>query len=179
MLFPRTLTSFKISLRNSRFAPIFFSANSAYDSHLEMIADRMKIDPIELRLKNMLSKGEEFAAGDTVIDCDLKGALLQITDEIGLGQKEADNLAPGIKRGKGVACAVKDGGGTRKAAHAIVKILNDGSVLLLSGSVEIGQGVQTTLQQIVAEELTLPVEKIHIAQIDTGFTPFRSRYQRE
>ena len=144
----------------------------AYDSHLEMIAQRMKIDPIDLRLKNMLSKGEEFAAGDTVIDCDLKGALLQITDEIGLGQNEANNLAPGIKRGKGVACAVKDGGGTRKAAHAIVKILNDGSVLVLSGSVEIGQGVQTTLQQIVAEELSLPVEKIHIAQIDTGFTPF-------
>jgi CO/xanthine dehydrogenase Mo-binding subunit len=144
----------------------------AYDSHLEMIAQRMKIDPIDLRLKNMLSKGEEFAAGDTVIDCDLKGALLQITDEIGLGQKEANSLAPGIKRGKGVACAVKDGGGTRKAAHAIVKILNDGSVLVLSGSVEIGQGVQTTLQQIVAEELSLPVEKIHIAQIDTGFTPF-------
>jgi CO/xanthine dehydrogenase Mo-binding subunit len=132
----------------------------------------MKMDPVELRLKNMLSKGDEFALGDTVIDCDLKGALLQITDEIGLKQKETDTLAPGIKRGKGVACAVKDGGGTRKAAHAMVKILNDGSVLLLSGSVEIGQGVQTTLQQIVAEELTLPVEKIHIAQIDTGFTPF-------
>ena len=144
----------------------------AYDSHLEMIAHRMKMDPVELRLKNMLSKGDEFALGDTVIDCDLKGALLQITDEIGLKQKETDTLAPGIKRGKGVACAVKDGGGTRKAAHAMVKILNDGSVLLLSGSVEIGQGVQTTLQQIVAEELTLPVEKIHIAQIDTGFTPF-------
>ncbi len=104
-----------------------------------MIAHRMKIDPIELRLKNMLSKGEEFAAGDAVIDCDLKGALLQITDKIGLRQKEDDKLAPGIKRGKGVACAVKDGGGTRKAAHAIVKILNDGSVLVLSGSVEMGK----------------------------------------
>jgi CO/xanthine dehydrogenase Mo-binding subunit len=137
-----------------------------------MIAHRMKLDPFELRMINMLTKGEDFAIGDTPIDCDLKSALSRIAEEIGLRTKITERLAPGIKRGKGIACAVKDGGGTRKAAHAIVKILNDGSVLVLSGSVEIGQGVQTMVQQIVAEELTLPLEKIHIGQIDTSYTPF-------
>ena len=87
-------------------------------------------------------------------------------------QQDRAKLAPGIRRGKGIACAVKDGGGTRKAAHAIVKIAIDGSVVVLCGSVEIGQGVQTMVQQIVAEELTLPLEKIFIGQIDTSYTPF-------
>lgn len=144
----------------------------AYDSHLEMIAHRMNVDPFELRMKNILEKGEDFAFGDTPIDCDLKTALYRVAEDIELWTTTTAKLGSGIKRGKGIACAVKDGGGTRKAAHASVKIAIDGSVVVLCGSVEVGQGVLTMVQQIVAEELTVPLEKIFIGQIDTSFTPF-------
>lgn len=142
----------------------------AYDSHLEMVAQRMKLDPLELRLKNLLGKGEDFAAGDTPLDCDLKEALQKVAAAVEWGTTEPS--AAGTRRAKGIACALKDGGGTHKAAHAIVKILNDGSALVSSASVEIGQGVRTALQQIVAEELLLPADKIHVGEIDTRYTPF-------
>ncbi|MFQ5851967.1 MAG: xanthine dehydrogenase family protein molybdopterin-binding subunit [Candidatus Binatia bacterium] len=147
----------------------------AYESHLDMIAHRLKIDPLELRLKNILEKGEEYAAGDTPIDCDLKAGLKQVADLIGWEKK--DQGIQGIKgskvrRGKGIACGVKDGGGTNKAAHAMVKILIDGSALLSFGSVEIGQGIRTALLQVVAEELSISPEKVHVAELDTQYTPF-------
>ena len=133
----------------------------------------MNVDPFELRMKNILEKGEDFALQDTPIDCDsLKIALSRVAEDIELWTTTTPKLGSGIKRGKGIACAVKDGGGTRKAAHASVKIAIDGSVVVLCGSVEVGQGVLTMVQQIVAEELTVPLEKIFIGQIDTSFTPF-------
>ena len=58
-------------------------------------------------------------------------------------------------RGKGLACCMKDGGGTYKVASAAVKMNSDGSIILLTGTVEIGQGARTALSQIVAEEQLL------------------------
>ena len=163
----------------------------AYESHLDMIAHRLKMDPVELRMKNLLDRGEDYAAGDTPIDCDLKGGLQRIAEAIGWGQKVEANPHPSlslegrglkvrveglkgsrIKRGKGIACGVKDGGGTNKPANAMVKILSDGSVLLSSGSVEIGQGMRTAFLQIVAEELSVAPDKIQVAELDTQYTPF-------
>jgi CO/xanthine dehydrogenase Mo-binding subunit len=118
-----------------------------------------------------LTKGEDFAAGDTPTDCDLKGALAKVAEAIGWGAEDIP-AKPGVKRGKGLACALKDGGGTKKAAHANVKILNDGSLVVFSGSVEIGQGVQTVMRQIVAEEFAVPGDQVRVDEIDTRYTPF-------
>jgi CO/xanthine dehydrogenase Mo-binding subunit len=142
----------------------------AYDSHLDMIARRMKIDPVELRLKNLLGRGDEYASGDTPIDCDLKGALRRIANEFNRSGGESPK-GP-VRRGRGVAACVKDGGGTNKAAHAMVKILIDGSVVMSTGSVEIGQGMRTAFLQLVAEELSVPVENVQAAELDTQYTPF-------
>lgn len=151
----------------------------AYESHLDMIAYRLKMDPVELRMKNLLERGEEYAPGDTPIDCDLKLGLKQVAEAIGWGKqvegvKSARDQAmgPRIKRGKGIACGVKDGGGIDKPANAMVKILSDGSVLLSSGSVEVGQGMRTAFLQIVAEELSVSPDKIQMAELDTQYTPF-------
>ena len=142
----------------------------AYDSHLEMIARRLHIDANALRLKNLLRRGDEYAAGDTPIDCDLHGALNRVANEISHAAVKFSES--GLKRGRGVAAAVKDGGGTNKAAHALVKILLDGSVVYSSGSVEIGQGMRTAFLQMVANELTVPVESVQAAELDTQYTPF-------
>src|SRR5207244_12859791 len=75
-------------------------------------------------------------------------------------------------KANGIATAVKDGGGTNKPANAAVKIFNDGSVLLSTGSVEIGQGMRTAFLQVVAEELSVPPERVRVAALDTHYTPF-------
>jgi CO/xanthine dehydrogenase Mo-binding subunit len=144
----------------------------AYESHLDMIAHRMQLDPVALRMKNLLDPGEAYAPGDTPMDCDLKGALQKLVIAVGGSAPVAAPDGSTKRRGVGVACCLKDGGGTNKSAHAMVKILSDGSVLLFSGAVEIGQGVRTALAQIVARELALPPEDVQVADVDTHSTPF-------
>ncbi len=145
----------------------------AYESHLDMIAHDLKIDPLQLRLKNLLDKGELYTAGNIPIDCDLKSELKLLADNIGWEKPEpAKNSKPGVKRGKGIACAVKDGGGVNKEANATIKVLIDGSVILFLGAVEIGQGVRTALMQVAAEELSVKPDRVQVAPLDSAYTPF-------
>jgi len=145
----------------------------AYESHLDMIAHHLNLDPLQLRFNNLLDKDELYTAGNIPIDCDLRSELKLLAENIGWGKQDPESrIRPGIKRGKGIACGVKDGGGVNKEANAVVKILIDGSVILFFGAVEIGQGVRTALMQIAAEELRVKPERIQVAPIDTAYTPF-------
>jgi CO/xanthine dehydrogenase Mo-binding subunit len=145
----------------------------AYETHIDMIAQRMGIDPFEIRMKNLLDQGESFSSGDTPIDCDLKAGLKQVAQAIGWGSRSNVHHDDGPKRrGIGIATAMKDGGGTNKPANASVKIFNDGSVLLSTGSVEVGQGMRTAFLQVVAEELSVPTQHVRVAALDTHYTPF-------
>jgi CO/xanthine dehydrogenase Mo-binding subunit len=139
----------------------------AYESQMDIIAEKLAMDPLALRLKNLLKKGELYTPGDTPVDCDLKEGLLRTAKEIGWNKK--DNKP---NRGKGLACCMKDGGGTYKVASAAVKMNSDGSIILLTGTVEIGQGARTALSQIVAEELAVPMSRITVAELDTDVTPY-------
>ena len=145
----------------------------AYETHIDMIAQRLGMDPYELRMKNLLDKGESFSEGDTPVDCDLKAGLKQVADAIGWNARKKNGAASGAKkRGIGIATAMKDGGGTNKPANAAVTIFNDGSVLLSTGSVEVGQGMRTAFLQVVAEELSVPTDRVRVAALDTHYTPF-------
>ena len=139
----------------------------AYESQMDIIAEKLAMDPLALRLKNLLKKGELYTPGDTPVDCDLKEGLLRAAKEIGWHKQ--DNKP---NRGKGLACCMKDGGGTYKVASAAVKMNSDGSIILLTGTVEIGQGARTALSQIVAEELAVPLSSITVAELDTDVTPY-------
>ena len=145
----------------------------AYESHIDIIAERLGVDPFELRMKNLLDQGESFSPGDTPIDCDLKAGLKNVAQAIGWDARPNGQKNSGSKKiGIGIATAMKDGGGTNKPANAAVTIFNDGSVLLSTGSVEIGQGMRTAFLQVVAEELSVPLEKVRVAALDTHYTPF-------
>ncbi|HJX11291.1 MAG TPA: molybdopterin cofactor-binding domain-containing protein, partial [Candidatus Binatia bacterium] len=139
----------------------------AYESQMDMIAARLGLDPLELRLKNLLKKGDLYTAGDTPVDCDLKEGLLKVADAIKWRQKPSKP-----NRAKGISCCIKDAGGTYKVAGATVKMSSDGSVVLLTGTVELGQGPRTALSQIVAEELAMNLDQIAVAQLDTDVTPY-------
>jgi CO/xanthine dehydrogenase Mo-binding subunit len=138
----------------------------AYESQMDIIAQKLGLDPLKFRLKNLLKKGELYTPGDTPVDCDLRAGLLRAAREIGWGERERRH------RGKGLAVCMKDGGGTYKVSSAAVKMNADGSVVLLTGTVEVGQGARTALSQVVAEELGVPFDAVAVAQLDTDVTPY-------
>jgi CO/xanthine dehydrogenase Mo-binding subunit len=138
----------------------------SYESHTDLIAERLGIDPLEFRLKNLLKKGEPYTPGDTPVDCDLKEGLLKVAKALNWTGRPKPNT------GKGLSCCIKDAGGTFKIAGATVRMASDGSVVLLTGTVEIGQGARTALAQVVAEELALGLDRVAVAQLDTDVTPY-------
>ena len=139
----------------------------AYESQMDMMAERLGIDPVDLRLKNLLKKGEIYTVGDTPVDCDLKEGLLKVANDLNWRDKSTKPYT-----GKGLGMCMKDAGGTYKVAGATVRISSDGSVVLLTGTVEIGQGPRTALSQIVAEELATTLDQVTVAQLDTDVTPY-------
>src|SRR4029077_5947326 len=139
----------------------------AYESQMDMIADRLGIDPLDMRLKSLLKKGDLYTAGDTPGDCDLEEGLLKVADAI---QWKTKTTKP--NRAKGLSCCMKDAGGTYKVAGATVKMSSDCGVCLRTGTGEIGQGARTALSQVVAEELSMSMDQITVAQLDTDVTPY-------
>jgi len=78
-------------------------------------------------------------------------------------------LAPG--RGRSVCCSASDAG-AHPVTLAMVQVYTDGSVSVLSGSTEIGQGSHTVLAQIAAEEMGVPLDKVRLIASDTSITLF-------
>jgi CO/xanthine dehydrogenase Mo-binding subunit len=138
----------------------------AYESQMDMLAERLGIDPLELRTINLLKRGETFIAGDLPIDCDFEEGLRKAADAI--GWKEPST---GKRRGKGLACTIK-APLAPSVSSAMVRMHADGSATLLTGTVECGQGGHTALSQIVAEELALPLERVKVAQSELGMSPY-------
>jgi CO/xanthine dehydrogenase Mo-binding subunit len=162
----------------------------ASECQMDLIAERLGMDPLELRLRNLLKRGEEYVPGDTPMDGDMLEGLRCTAAAVGWPTAAAGSglrvaspgLEPGTRnrelgtvakrRGVGLACAFKDGGGTHSVSTAIVRIHADGSVTVLMGSAEHGQGARTVMTQIVAETLGVPMERVIVATPDTALTPF-------
>jgi CO/xanthine dehydrogenase Mo-binding subunit len=134
---------------------------------MDLIAERLGWDALEFRLKNVLKKGEPYTAGDYPIDCDLKEGLLKVAKELGWKRKSDKAY-----RGRGIGCCLKDAGGTFKIAGATAKMSSDGSVVLQMGTVEVGQGARTALSQVAAEELSVSLDQVSVAELDTDVTPY-------
>ncbi|GLY89898.1 xanthine dehydrogenase family protein molybdopterin-binding subunit [Actinoallomurus iriomotensis] len=139
----------------------------ASESQVDMIARRLGMDPYELRIKNLKRLGEPFVPGESGIDSDLAEGLDTVAGELGYHRR-----ARTPNRGMGLAIGFKDGGGVNKPAQARVKVTANGAVYVNSGTVEIGQGASTTLCQVAAEVLGVPLEQVAYAPINTDVTPF-------
>ncbi|MBI4491749.1 MAG: xanthine dehydrogenase family protein molybdopterin-binding subunit [Chloroflexi bacterium] len=168
----------------------------AYESQMDDIARRLGIDPLELRLKNLLREGDQFVTGEQLTSIGGSRCLEQVAETIGLRSAENEsadlrlqsadwsqsalcNLKSQINRtqhsalvrGKGLACMIKSSTAATNSA-ASVRLNADGSAQLLTSAVEIGQGCGTTLAQIVAETLGLPLERVSVSLPDTDVTPY-------
>ena len=145
----------------------------AYESQMDDIARRLGIDPLEIRLKNLLQEGDVFVTGDKLVSVGIADCLKGAAEAVGWqGKAEQENRVPSGKvRGKGLAVMIKTTM-TPSNSSAVVRLNADGSAVLLTSSVEIGQGTQTSLAQIVAEELGISPERVSVTFPDTDVTPF-------
>ncbi|QPM90573.1 xanthine dehydrogenase family protein molybdopterin-binding subunit [Pseudooceanicola algae] len=145
-------------------------ATWASESQIDMIARRLGIDPMEMRLKNLVALHEPWMPGESGVDSDMAEGLALVAEAIGYGaHKKAE---PGWTRGHGLAIGFKDGGGVNKPAQARVKVSTGGDIHLMCGTVEIGQGARTALSQVVAEILGAPLKRVEYLPLDTRYTPF-------
>jgi CO/xanthine dehydrogenase Mo-binding subunit len=138
----------------------------ALESHMDTLAEVCRSDPLEFRLRHLLGRGEELKPDATAVDADLRQGTLAAAASI---RWSAGNGAQ--NRGAGIAVGVSDSE-AMPVSLALVRLLADGSVILLAGTTEVGQGARTILSQIVAQELQLPVESVTMYGTDTSTTPF-------
>ena len=148
----------------------------AVESQLDMIAAELGISPIDIRLKNARVSGEMLPNGDNVHNCGLKDCILDIAKHTDFKEKiESRRTEKKGRYRKGIGIGVSSyfGGSLiyPNSSSVIVKMNDDGSVSLLTGSLDIGQGAETILCQIVAEELKLPMEEVRVFAADTETTP--------
>ena len=167
----------------------------AGELNMDMAADRLGIDPVELRRRNLLAPGDTLIAGKRPLDADLVADLDAIVCALdghaaerdaaersaagcGAAGPAADRDASGgaaseagVRRGRAVAVTASDAGAS-PISTAQVRMHADGSVTLLVSSTEMGQGSRTALAQIAARELHVPLEAVAVGQSDTRFTPF-------
>jgi len=143
----------------------------AVEAQLDIIAEKMRMNPLDLRLKNAFLAGEPHPAKLLVQSCGFSETLKKAAE--GIGWKEKRGKLP-FGRGVGLAGASFPSGVSNMShisSGAIVKIERDGSITLLTGAADIGQGAETVISQIVAEELGVPLADIRITAADTEITP--------
>jgi CO/xanthine dehydrogenase Mo-binding subunit len=142
----------------------------AYERQMDIIAAELGIDPVELRRRNLLADGDTFATGQLMHDMrfrDLLDDAVSLFDETG-GDEPAD---PAIRRGRGCAVGIKSTI-TPSTSNASVKVNVDGSMQVLTSTVEMGQGAHTAIAQIAADGLGMDIGAIRIVGPDTDTTPF-------
>jgi len=142
----------------------------AYESHMDMIARALKLDPAEFRRKNLLREGGVHATGQAIIDAPLDKVLETILSRIGWSTP-FDRGTGTIRRGRGFGVAIK-AVTSPTTSVAIINIGGDGSVTLSCSTVDMGQGSNTGLAQMVGEALNVPAESVRIVHPDTDVTPY-------
>ena len=143
----------------------------AHETQMDIIADVLGLDPVELRRKNVLQKGDPFTTGEPMPEMHYNELIESAVERIGW-KKGPLVVREGHKvRAKGIAVIVK-GMATPTTSTSTVKLNADGSLNVLTSSVEMGQGLKTALAQIAASEMGLPVRRVRVSEPDTAFTPF-------
>ena len=160
--------------------------NFAVESQMDMIAEELSIDPIYLRLKNHIRKGDTFyGQGPDVVclveSCGTEEILRKGAERIGW-QTRDDHAAdkPWVRRGVGMALGFHtSGAGSPEPSKfildysgAVVKMNDDGTAVLINAAADSGGGSLSSHAAIVAEELGLRYEDVIVYMGDTNMTPF-------
>jgi CO/xanthine dehydrogenase Mo-binding subunit len=149
------------------------------ESQLDEVARRLSMDRLEIRRRNLLRPGEEVRPGGKPLDADLIGDVEIAAAEVGWSDSSADVYprAPEAvprgryRRGRGVSVGLL-AAGAQPVSMATVRMGPDGSVTVLVGTTELGQGARTVMAQIAAGVLNSPVSKVVMRGTDTRYTPY-------
>ena len=134
----------------------------ALESHLDEIARRLGIDPLDFRMRNLIEDGEETAWGQRFEHVRVKETLEAAADAAGYGEPRAPFVGRGI--------AIGDHGSGGGIGNAEIALEPGGGVVLGTAIFDQGSGTHTTLQQVVAEELRTPLHRIRLEVWDTDGT---------
>lgn len=148
----------------------------AIESQIDELCERLGIDPLEFRLKNLKGVGDLFK-GNPIASCGLAECIMRGAERISWKKKRRSrvNRTRSKPRGVGMACCMWVSGaqpGKLDATTSVLKANEDGTFHLLMGSTDAGTGSKTTLTQICAEELGVRFEDVHVVYGDTEVTPF-------
>jgi CO/xanthine dehydrogenase Mo-binding subunit len=138
----------------------------ALESHIDEIARQLDIDPLAFRVKNLIFDGEETASGERFEHVRVHETLQAAAEAAGYHQPKPPYV------GRGIAIGDRPAGGGQ--ATAAITLQPDGRVILGTPIFDQGTGTYTTLCQVVAEELRVPLEHIQVEIWDTDALPFDS-----
>lgn len=153
----------------------------AVESMMDMLAEQLGMDPVEVRRINALRLGSVTNTGQTLSE---SVGLLECLERVNaeMHRRAGDNPfvsrivegAPYLRRAWGIALAYKNtglGDGAPDKATAEVELCSDGVLEVRISSAEIGQGLVTVLQMIVAQEFNTTVNHVRVLLSDTDLTP--------
>jgi CO/xanthine dehydrogenase Mo-binding subunit len=139
-------------------------------SMISMMARDLGLDPVQVMLKNIVKEGDTLVSGAKIATSGLERAIKKVAEEIRWEEKNVKRVA---NRGLGFACGAQQSGnrmGGHFASSAMVKIAEDGTVNLVHGGTELGQGCDTVFAQMAAEVLGLDMGDVHLGTEDSHDT---------
>jgi 4-hydroxybenzoyl-CoA reductase alpha subunit len=155
----------------------FGAPQAAYagETQLNIAAEKLGMDPIDIRVINDMQQGDVIPEVARVSTCGFKECLEKVRHVSGWDEKRK-NKTPG--KGLGIGCFSFISGGVfnwfdthYNFAAAEVTVFDDGTAQLASMACDIGQGPDTILPQILAGELGISIDKIRLISMDTAITP--------
>jgi CO/xanthine dehydrogenase Mo-binding subunit len=156
-------------------APGAHNATFAIESHIDMMARELGLDPLEVRLKNAVEEGDPLPSGQPYPRIGLRECLEAIAESEVWRRRSRSNENPnrpgGRASARGVGLAIGGWMGGLQPASAIVCLNSDGTINVTVGSADI-TGTNTTFAQIAAEVLGVPMEMVNVTTGDTRTAPY-------
>ncbi len=142
----------------------------AYECHTDLLAREIGMDPLEFRRKNILSDGRPQATGTIMQDAAI-GKVLDAVAERMNWSAPFDRGTGTLRRGRGLGLGFK-ASISPTTSGAIVNVSADGSIVLYTNTIDMGQGSDTAMAQIVAETLDINTEDVKVIHGDTNAAPY-------
>ncbi|MDP2647006.1 MAG: molybdopterin-dependent oxidoreductase [Desulfobacterales bacterium] len=143
----------------------------ALESVWDILAEKAGMDPLEIRLKNIVKKGEKLNSGSQITSCHLRESLVRVAD---VTQFKKKWRSPSPRRGIGISCSSMISGfnlGFRSGSTAYIKFNEEGEATLFTGTTDNGQGNDSMMVQVAAEGLGISMDDINLISADTDLTP--------
>jgi len=144
----------------------------AGESQLDELAEKLAVDPIDLRLRNAIRTGDKWVGGQTVNSSGLAECLQKVRSRSDWDKRRRARSQSGATTLRGIGVAALSHICGVLGTSAIVRLAEDGSIVLNTGAVDIGQGADTALAQICAEALQVDIARINSVSPDTDASPY-------